>query len=73
MHPDLTFIELRDQLWTPLFWLGTIVNGLQSGNLDFGKLQENMDKCLQLDLNNESDNNTEVIPQPQGGNDLQIV
>ena len=49
------------------------MNGLQSGNLNFGKLQEDMDKCLQLDLNNENDNNTEVIPQPQDNNDLQIV
>jgi hypothetical protein len=57
----------------PADCFGTIMNGLQSGNLNFGKLQEDMDKCLQLDLNNESDNNTEVIPQPQDGNDLQIV
>ena len=64
---------IQGSVMNPADCLGTIMNGLQSGNLDFGKLQENMDKCLQLDLNNESDNNTEIIPQPRGGNDLQIV
>jgi len=49
------------------------MNNLQSGNLDFDKLQEGMDKCLQLDLNNDSGNNTKIIPELHEENNLHIV
>lgn len=50
-----------------------LMNNLQSGNLDFDKLQEGMDKCLQLDLNNDSGNNTKIIPELHEENNLHIV
>jgi hypothetical protein len=50
-----------------------LMNNLQSGNFDFDKLQEGMDKCLQLDLNNDSGNNTKIIPELHEENNLHIV
>ncbi len=63
----------QESLMGPADCFGTLMNGLQSGNLDLDKLQESMDKCLQLDLNSDGGNNTEIIPQPQNGNDLQSL
>lgn len=57
----------------PMDCFDALMNNLQSGNIDFDKLQEGMDKCLHLGLNNDNSNNTEIIPPPHEGNNLRFV
>ncbi len=44
-----------------------LVNRLESGNLDLKALQDGLDKCFGLKLNDNDGNNIPVVPQPPSG------
>lgn len=53
--------------------LESLLNNLQSGNLDLKAIQDGIEKCFGLNLNDNYGNNTPVVPQPPSGNSPRFV
>ncbi len=51
----------------------SLLNNLQSGNLDLKELQDGLDKCFGLNLDDSGRNNTPVMPQPPSALSPQFV
>ena len=51
----------------------SLLNSLQSGNLDLNAFQDGVEKCFGLSLNDNGRNNTPIVPQPPASSNLQIV
>jgi hypothetical protein len=51
----------------------SLLNNLQSGNLDLNAFQDGVEKCFGLSLNDNGRNNTPIVPQPPASSNLQIV
>jgi hypothetical protein len=51
----------------------SLLNNLQSGNLDLKALQDGLDKCFGLNLNDSGRNNTPVVPLPHSALSPQFV
>jgi len=51
----------------------SLLNNLQSGNLDLNAFQDGVEKCFGLSLNDNGSNNTPIVPQPPASSNLQIV
>jgi hypothetical protein len=49
--------------------MSSLMKNLQSGSLDLGEIGKQMDDCFGSGLS-QSSNNTEIIPEPQGNNEL---
>ena len=49
--------------------MSNLMKNLQSGSLDFGEIGKQMDNCFGSGLS-QSGNNTEIMPEPQGNNEL---
>ncbi|MGB8165679.1 MAG: hypothetical protein WCF14_11800, partial [Nitrososphaeraceae archaeon] len=49
----------------------SLLNNLQSGNLDLNAFQDGVEKCF--GLNDNGKNNTLIVPQPPASSHLQIV
>jgi hypothetical protein len=51
----------------------SLLNNLQSGNLDLNAFQDGVEKCFGLSLNDNGSNNSPIVPQPPASSNLQIV
>lgn len=49
-----------------------LMDSLKAGNLDFNQLRESMEKCFTMNFN-EDGNNTDILPNPQDGNEPRFI
>jgi hypothetical protein len=49
-----------------------LMGSLKAGNLDFNQLRESMEKCFTMNFN-EDGNNTDILPNPQDGNEPRFI
>ena len=49
-----------------------MMDRLKAGNLDFNQLRESMEKCFTMNFN-EDGNNTDILPNPQDGNEPRFI
>ena len=49
-----------------------LMDSLKAGNLNFNQLGESMEKCFTLNFN-EDGNNTDILPNPQDGNEPRFI